>query len=70
MAPSHPFDGDLFIPAYRALASGEWELRVTALGFAPGYWSDARPLAGMAALVRDGRAWMGPFNLAPAPELF
>jgi hypothetical protein len=65
MAPLVPYDGALFIPTYCPLASGDWELRVTGLGFAPGYWSDARPLVGMAALVRHGRAWMSitPFEI-------
>ena len=65
MALPHRFDGDLFIPAYRPLACGDWELRVSECGFAPGYWSEGRMLFGMAALVRDGRAWMSitPFEI-------
>ena len=47
------------------MACGEWELRISGLGFAPGYWSEARPVAGMAALVRGHDAWMSltPFEV-------
>ena len=48
----------LFIPRYRPIARGDWELRFLSLGVAPGYWSDPVPVAGMPALVRGGETWM------------
>ena len=53
-----PFDGELFLPTYRPMACGEWELRLSGPGFVPGYWSEPRLVAGMAALVRGHDAWM------------
>ena len=29
--------GDLFVPRYRPMARGDWELRIMAWGFAPGH---------------------------------
>jgi hypothetical protein len=52
------FESDLFVPRYRPLARGEWELRVAALGHCRGYWSGPAVVEQMAALVRGGRCWM------------
>ena len=52
------FAGPLFIPAYRPLARGRWEVRIMELGIAPGYWSGPRPTRDMPALLRDGDTWM------------
>lgn len=49
---------DLFIPTYRPMRSGNWELRLAGMVLCPGYWSAARLTVGMAALVRDGHTWM------------
>jgi hypothetical protein len=40
------------------MACGEWELRIAGLAFVPGYWSEGRLVAGMAALVRGHDSWM------------
>jgi hypothetical protein len=40
------------------MACGEWEVRISGLGFVPGYWSEPRLAAGMAALVRGHDTWM------------
>lgn len=53
-----PYDGALFVPAYRPAASGRWELRVMGFGAAPGYWSGPRMIENMPALLRDGETWM------------
>jgi len=65
MRPPAPVQADrlpsgegLFIPRYRPMIHGEWELRISALGFAPGYWSEPVLMAGMAALLRRGDTWM------------
>jgi hypothetical protein len=52
------FAGPLFVPAYRPLACGRWEVRIMGLGIAPGYWSGPRPTRDMPALLRDGDTWM------------
>jgi hypothetical protein len=57
-----PFTTDLFVPAYRSARHGDWELRCADFVLCPGYWSDARLVTGMAALLRGGRTWM---SLAP-----
>jgi hypothetical protein len=55
---SMPFDGEFFIPRYRAVDSGRWRLRVVPWGHVPGYWSGPRPVYDMAVLLRDGDSWM------------
>lgn len=50
--------GDLFIPRYRPMAQGDWELRIMAWGFAPGYWTDSAPVSGLPVLLRGRDTWM------------
>jgi hypothetical protein len=52
------FETDLFIPTYRPIRSGDWELRVAGMVLCPGYWSDPRLAVGMAALMRGPDTWM------------
>ncbi|MGZ8348110.1 MAG: hypothetical protein ACXWUP_13460 [Allosphingosinicella sp.] len=52
------FEGELFVPEYRPIVQGDWELRIMALGMAPGYWSAPAMTAGMPALIRRGETWM------------
>ncbi len=52
------FQTDLFLPRYRPLQSGRWEVRVAGAVLAPGYWSGTVLVEGMAALIRDGATWM------------
>lgn len=52
------FRSDLFIPRYRPMRHGAWELRVAGMVLVPGYWSGTVPVEGMAALLRDGATWM------------
>lgn len=52
------FRTDLFVPGYRPVRCGPWELRVTEMVLVPGYWSDTVLVRNMAALLRDGRSWM------------
>lgn len=60
-----PFGSPPFFPCYRPLSSGEWELRISDLNFVPGYWSGSWMMADVAALVRQGGAWMSmtPFEV-------
>ncbi len=48
----------LFIPRYRPMVHGAWELRVALQTVAPGYWSAPAPMADMAALIRGTDTWM------------
>ena len=48
-----PFQTDLFVPHYRPMRLGEWELRVSSMNLVPGYWSGAD--AGIAATIADFR---------------
>jgi hypothetical protein len=59
------FETDLFIPRYRPLVSGEWEVRVAGLVVMPGYWSEPVMIERMVALVRRGQSWMSiaPFEI-------
>jgi len=50
--------GDLFIPRYRPIAQGDWELRIMAWGFASGYWTDSAPVSGLPVLLRGNDTWM------------
>ena len=52
------FQTDLFVPIYKAMRQGPWELRVSGMNLVPGYWSGTVLVQGMAALVRDGETWM------------
>ncbi|MCW3848225.1 hypothetical protein OF829_13345 [Sphingomonas sp. LB-2] len=52
------FSTDLFIPEYRPLASGEWELRVSGPVVSQGYWSPATLSVGLPSLARRGEVWM------------
>ena len=63
--PALPYLGGLFVPRYRPLASGDWELRIAHFCHCPGYWSGPALVEGMAALVRRGECWMSmtPFEL-------
>ena len=70
MPPTDPaalpaFETDLFVPRYRPLVRGAWELRVGAMTLVPGYWSGTVLARGMAALLRDGASWMSmtPFEI-------
>ncbi|WP_247887056.1 hypothetical protein [Azospirillum sp. SYSU D00513] len=59
MLPDLPqFQTDLFIPAYRPMSSGEWELRRPATVLCPGYWSGPVLAVNMVGLVRRGATWM------------
>jgi len=53
-----PFATDLFLPHYRPLTSGDWELRVGATGISQGYWSGASLMAPLPMLARRGAVWM------------
>lgn len=52
------FSTDLFLPTYRPMRSGDWELRLADMVLCPGYWSDAKLTVGMAALTRRRETWM------------
>ena len=52
------FTTDLFLPAYRPLRAGRWEIRVQGPVLVPGYWSGPALVAKMPALLRDGEVWM------------
>src|SRR4051812_35603736 len=58
LAAAPPFAGSLFMPIYRPVAHGRWEVVIGGVGFAPGYWSGPTLVSGMAALLRDGETWM------------
>lgn len=52
------FSTDLFIPQYRPLTSGDWELRVGRSVLSQGYWTGATLVTGLPALARQGDVWM------------
>lgn len=52
------FQTDLFVPRYRPIRLGQWELRVSEMNLVPGYWSGAVLVQGMAALQRGTQTWM------------
>ncbi|BCM82400.1 hypothetical protein mvi_08610 [Methylobacterium indicum] len=53
-----PFTFDLFVPVYRPLRSGAWHIHHGQNLLAQGYWSPARLVASVTALVRDDETWM------------
>lgn len=52
------FQTDLFVPCYRPMRHGDWEVRVAGMNLVPGYWSGPILVQGMAALLRNGQTWM------------
>lgn len=53
-----PYIPGHFIPDYRPLSSGAWEVRQAANVLAQGYWSPPALVPLVSALVRDGHVWM------------
>lgn len=53
---------DLFIPRYQPFEGERWQMRIAPLLLCRGYWSEARLVENMAALIRrdgdDWRTWM------------
>lgn len=52
------FATDLFLPRYREMASGDWQLRVGLNGLAQGYWSPAVIMPELPMLLRGRDTWM------------
>jgi len=52
------FTTDLFLPRYRDMASGDWQLRIGRNGLAQGYWSPAVIVAELPMLMRGKETWM------------
>jgi hypothetical protein len=52
------FQTDLFLPRYRPMRWGEWEIRISEMNLVRGYWSDMVLAQDMAALLRGDQAWM------------
>lgn len=53
-----PFTTDLYLPRYRPLSSGDWELRIGGPALVPSYWGDAVLATENPALLRGGDTWM------------
>jgi hypothetical protein len=53
-----PFQTDLFVPRYRPLKRGDWEVRVSGFNIVQGYWSGTVLVEDMATLIRHGDTWM------------
>jgi hypothetical protein len=52
------FTTDLFMPRYREVASGEWEMRLVGGVLAQGYWSPPVIVMGLPTLLRGQDTWM------------
>lgn len=52
------FSTHLFLPHYRPLTSGDWELKISGMGVSNGYWSGASLMMAMPALWRRDEVWM------------
>lgn len=53
-----PFTFDLFVPAYRPLHSGRWSVHHGENVLCQGYWSPARLVPRVVALLRGDDTWM------------
>jgi len=64
-APPEAFAFDLFLPAYRPMRCGDWQLRIVGMSLVPGYWSAPVLAQDMAVLTRGGDTWMSmtPYEL-------
>ena len=52
------YASNLFVPTYRPLVRGAWELCIVGFHHCPGYWSGVALIANMAALIRGDQCWM------------
>lgn len=52
------FATDLFMPRYREIASGDWEVRLAGGVLAQGYWSPSVIVMDLPTLVRGRETWM------------
>jgi hypothetical protein len=52
------FEPGFFIPEYRPMQSGAWELQLTENVLCQGYWSKAQLVPLVSVLLRDGNVWM------------
>ncbi len=52
------FEPGFFVPEYRPMQSGTWELRQTQNVLCQGYWSKAQLVPSISALLRDDNVWM------------
>lgn len=61
-SPPPTYETDMFLPTYQPFDGDRWTLRIADIVLCQGYWSPARLVTGMAALLRnqDGelRTWM------------
>ena len=53
-----PYEPGFFIPDYRPMRSGAWDIRQTENVLCQGYWSPPALVPRLTALVRDGDVWM------------
>src|SRR5689334_16475058 len=59
LPPNLPiYHTDLFLPQYRPLERGDWRLRIVPMNLCRGYWSPARLVVDMAALICNDDTWM------------
>ena len=52
--PPGLLETELFIPRYRPIRSGRWEVRISGAGIVPSYWGSARLALKIPILLRDG----------------
>ncbi len=53
-----PFETQWFMPEYRPMQSGDWEIRVDGGVLAQGYWGPTVLITSLPALLRGGDVWM------------
>ncbi|MEZ0243364.1 MAG: hypothetical protein ACAH11_08325 [Sphingomonas sp.] len=52
------YSTDLFVPEYRPMTSGDWELKIAGMVPSQGYWSPGALVVGLPVLERHGAVWM------------
>lgn len=53
-----PFETEWFMPVYRPMRSGDWEMRVSGGVLAQGYWGPTKLVTTLPALLRGDDVWM------------
>ena len=53
-----PYEPGFFIPEYRPMRSGSWDIRQSENVLCQGYWGPPVLVPRLTALVRDGDVWM------------
>lgn len=57
--PGQPiFSTDLYLPRYRAMRAGDWEIKIAEMALVPSYWGTPTMTTDLVSLIRGRETWM------------